>query len=258
MSEMRVLCPKLSELPGIAHGFFTRHGGVSEGAYSSLNCGYGSGDDLAKVSQNRFYVGRALGVPGSAVCTAHQVHSPTAVVLDAPWEWKSAPEADALVTNKPGIAIGVLTADCLPVLLADPQTKVIGAVHAGWKGALSGVIESALGAMVKLGAKPEAIYASIGPAIDQCSYEVGGEFRDRFMDQDPVNACYFGPSSREGHLMFDLKSYAKARLEAAGIARVNVLAHDTCLEENTFFSYRRACLRGEPVYGRQISAIVLK
>ncbi len=253
---MRVTCPALSSLDGIEHGFFTREGGVSTGTYASLNCGFGSGDDLAKVAQNRAYVARALGVDN--LCTAHQIHSPTTVILSEPWEWKNAPEADALATRTPGIAIGVLTADCLPILMADATARVIAAAHAGWKGAISGVVESAIAAMETLGAQRANIAASIGPAIAYCSYEVGEEFRARFLEESVSNEAYFTPSSREGHSMFDLKSYAQSRLQAAGIGRINVLAHDTCLEENTFFSYRRACLQGETVYGRQVSAITLK
>jgi polyphenol oxidase len=255
---MRVTCPELSKLPGVAHGFFTRQGGVSQGPYMSLNCGYGSGDAAEAVSHNRFYVARTLGFENTPVNTAYQIHSSDAVVVKEPWAWESAPKADALVTNVPGVIIGVLTADCLPILLADPQAKVVAAVHAGWKGAFGGVIETAVKKMLFLGARLPAITATVGPAIAQCSYEVGPEFRDQFLAQLAGNEKYFGPSSREGHFMFDLKTYAFDRLRAAGIPAINVLAHDTCLEENAFFSYRRACQRGEPVYGRQVSAIVLK
>ncbi len=254
---MRVTSPELSKLPGIEHGFFTREGGVSQSPYTSLNCGWGSGDDLKHVEQNRFYVSRALGHENSTLNTAFQIHSADAVIVKEAWHWESAPKADALVTSTPGIVIGVLTADCLPVLFADPKARVVAAAHAGWKGALSGVIENTLKKMLFLGASLSNVTAAIGPAIAQCSYEVGPEFREQFMAQGAGNKKYFGPSSREGHFMFDLKSYAFARLQAAGIAAINVLAHDTCLEENTFFSYRRACQRGENVYGRQVSAIVI-
>lgn len=255
---MRVACPALSALPGVSHGFFTREGGVSEDAFASLNCGYGSGDNAAHVEKNRFFVARALGVPAENLCTAYQTHSATAIVLNAPLPPGKGPEADALVTNVPGIAVGILTADCLPILLADAKHRVAAAVHAGWKGALLGVIEAGVAAMQKLGASPQDIAACIGPGIAQCSYEVGAEFRDRFLAESADNALYFEDSSRDGHFLFDLKAYAEKRLLQCNIGKINILANDTCLEETRFFSYRRAVLRGEPQYGRQISAIALK
>ncbi len=255
---MRVLCPLLSELPGINHGFFTREGGVSEGAFAFLNCGYGSGDIATRVEKNRFFVARTLGVKAENLCNAYQTHSADAVIIEKPWTIVQAPKGDALVTNVPGIAIGVLTADCVPILLVDDKAKVIAAVHAGWKGTIGGVIENSVAAMKKLGATPGNIIASIGPAIEQYSYEVSGEFRDRFLQDDAKNDGYFIPSTREGHYLFDLKAYARAQLLQSGIGHINVLANDTCLEENLFFSYRRATLRNETAYGRQISAIVLK
>jgi YfiH family protein len=255
---MPVTCPNLAPLKGISHGFFGRQGGSSTGLYDSLNCGYGSGDDISTVESNRDRVARALGLSAhTELCTAFQVHSPTVATLHSPWAWKDAPEADALVTATPGLGISILTADCLPVLFADADNRVIGAAHAGWKGAFSGVLEATLGAMSALGAKPESICATIGPAISQASYEVGPEFRARFVEQAPQHAGYFAASTREGHFLFDLKAYALSRLKTAGVWQINLLAHDTCFEENAFFSYRRSCLRGEPVYGRQISAIVL-
>lgn len=255
---MRVLCPLLSKLPGVSHGFFTREGGVSEDAFASLNCGYGSGDNAAHVEKNRFFVARTLGVTAENLSTAYQTHSAKAITVDTPLPPVKGPEADALITNVPGIAVGILTADCLPILLADAKHRVIGAIHAGWKGALGGVIESGIETMRTLGAVAEDTVASIGPGIEQCSYEVGGEFRENFLQESGENANYFEASSRDGHFMFDLKGYAKARLLRCGITPINVLANDTCLEETRFFSYRRATLRGEPAYGRQISAIVLK
>lgn len=254
---MAILCPHLSKLSGISHGFFTREGGVSTGPFVSLNCGFGSGDNQEAVAQNRFYVARQLGVPAESLCNTFQIHSGKAVVIETPWAQKEAPEADAIVTKTPGIAIGVLTADCLPILFADAKNRVIGAAHAGWKGAFGGIIESTLAAMETLGADKTQMIATIGPGIEQCSYEVGDEFRDTFLAAGSENAAYFDTSSREGHFMFDLKGYARARLEKAGIHAINVLAHDTCLEDTLFYSYRRATLRGEPQYGRQISAIVL-
>jgi len=253
---MRVLCPELSKIDSISHGFFTRESGVSESLFHSLNCGYGSGDRADAVAKNRGFVMRALNA--TALLTPYQTHSAKALIVDKPWPDKEPPEADALVTNIPGIAIGVLTADCVPILLADEKKRVIGVVHAGWKGAIGGVIEAGIETMKKLGAKPSNIVATIGPAIEQYSYEVGGEFREQFLKESNDNAKYFEPSSRDGHFMFDLKAYARSRLEKAGISRINVLANDTCLEENRFFSYRRACLRNESTYGRQVSAIVLR
>lgn len=254
---MRITCPLLSAMPSIQHGFFTREGGVSQGAFAMLNCGFGAGDNAEHVAQNRGFVARALGVNTEALCTAYQTHSAKAMAVNKPWPPESPLEADALVTATPGIAIGVLTADCLPILLADGNRRIIGAVHAGWKGTIGGVIEAGINAMVKLGANAEDITASIGPGIDQCSYEVGTEFRDRFFEENKGNERYFDASSRDGHFMFDLKAYAESRLAGAGVKKINILAHDTCLEENLFFSYRRACQRGEPAYGRQISAIAL-
>jgi YfiH family protein len=251
---MRVLCPKLSQIQTISHGFFTREGGVSESAaFHSLNCGYGSGDLAKNVEQNRAFVARALDA--TALLTPYQTHSAKVVIVDKPWPDQSPPEADAIVTNIPGIAIGVLTADCVPILLADEKNRIIGAIHAGWKGAIGGVIEAGVEAMQKLGAKH--ITAAIGPAIEQYSYEVGSEFYDQFLKASPGNAQYFEPSSRDGHHLFDLKGYVRERLKKAGISCINMLANDTCLEENRFFSYRRSCQRSESAYGRQVSALVI-
>ncbi len=243
------------ELKKIRHGFFTRQGGVSDGIYASLNCGPGSGDDLAKVMENRARVAQALG---GALVTAYQIHSNKAIIVEKPWEMMAAPQADALVTKTPGIALGVLTADCLPILLADEKARVIAAVHAGWKGAFDGVIDAAVDAMVKLGASVENIIAAIGPGIAQKSYEIGPEFHGRFLQQSIENANYFAESARAGHYLFDLAAYARGRLARAGVSRVNSLARDTCSEENAFFSYRRATLRKESAYGRQVSVIVLE
>ena len=252
---MRFECEKLGALAGISHGFFGREGGKSTGLYSSLNCGYGSGDDVDIVEQNRQIVRSSLG--SDSLCTAYQIHSPTVITLEKPWHWKEASEADALVTATPGLGIAILTADCLPVLFADTKNRVIGAAHSGWKGAFGGVLENTIAAMEALGAQKQHISASIGPAIQQASYEVGAEFEGRFVQADSSNSAFFAPSAREGHLLFNLPAYAARRLEKAGLTHINLLAQDTCLQENAFFSYRRACLRNETVYGRQISAIVL-
>jgi polyphenol oxidase len=254
---MPLTCPALSAQTGIRHGFFTRRGGHSTGHYHALNCGYGSGDDIATVAKNRHIVAEQFGIGADALCTAYQIHSPSVVTLEKPWAWKDAPQADAMATNTPGIALGILTADCVPILFSDPDARVIGAAHAGWKGAFTGVIEATLEAMQKLGAAPATTTATLGPAIDQASYEVGAEFRERFTQQDPGHVQYFVPGARAGHYMFDLKAYVKDRLRQCGLGQINMLAHDTCLEEDDFFSFRRATLRGEPVYGRLISTIML-
>ena len=245
---------KSAALDGINHGFFGRTGGVSTGIYESLNCGLGSGDDLAAVRENRSRV--ATRMKGDLV-TLYQIHSPRTVTVTVPWRGESPPEADAMVTATPGIALGILTADCAPVLLADAQAGVIGAAHAGWKGALGGVIESVLDAMEKLGADRARIAAAVGPCIAQESYEVGAEFRDRFTVADSANARYFIPSDKQDHFRFDLETYVVHRLGAAGVANVDALHADTYAGSADFFSFRRTTHRGEPNYGRQISAIVL-
>lgn len=253
---MFLTCPLLSTQKTVSHGFFTRRGGHSTGLYDSLNCGLGSGDDLAVVARNRNIVAQALG--GDTLCTAYQIHSPHVATLTSPWDARSAPEADAIVTAIPGVALGILTADCVPVLFSDSAAGVIGAAHAGWKGAYGGVVEATITAMTRLGASRARIAASIGPAIAQHSYEVGPEFRERLVFQDTANAQFFIPSHRPGHQWFNLKSYVHLQLEKAHIAAINELANDTASEEDDFFSFRRATLRQEPVYGRQISAIMLQ
>ncbi len=246
-------CPELSEISKINHGFFTRNGGVSEGIYTSLNCGYGSGDDIEKVKENRRRVAEKMG--GSVLCTVHQTHSPDVVIVNEAWEHKDAPKADALVTNQPNIILGILTADCLPILFADEKNGVIAAAHSGWKGAFSGVIENTIEKMQQLGADTSSIIATIGPAISQKSYEVGVEFFERFIGHDTNNERFF--LSQDDKYLFDLAGYAKSRLLTVGISQINIIAQDTYFNDNEFFSYRRSCKRGEPVYGRQISAITL-
>ncbi len=247
------------DLPGVAHGFFQREGGVSEGIYASLNCGPGSRDDPESVRENRRRVAAALG--GAELITLNQVHS--AIVHALPLkDGRAQPDGDGMVTATPGLVLGILTADCVPVLLADPRARVIGAAHAGWKGALGskeagGVLENTIAAMETLGADPARIRAAIGPAITQDSYEVGWDFRDRFLEQGLRNRRFFVPSGKEGHYRFDLKGYAAHRLDAAGIGAVETLPACTYPPQNGFFSFRRATHRGEPDYGRQVSAIVL-
>lgn len=245
-------------LPGITHGFFTRRGGVSSGLYDSLNCGYGSGDDLDVVAQNRSRVAEAMLSADSDISTAYQIHSPTAVIVEAPFTRETMPQADALVTNTPGVAVGVLTADCAPVLFADSTAGVVAAAHAGWKGAISGVLEDTLAKMVLLGATLENITACIGPCIAQDSYEVGQEFSAHFCATDPDYADFFTPTpEKENHFQFDLPGFVKQRLGKAGVLQVERMAQDTYVLEDEFFSYRRATHRKEPVYGRQVSAIMI-
>jgi YfiH family protein len=244
----------------VRHGFFTRRGGVSEGLYTSLNCGPGSGDVAAHVAENRNRVMRALGFspsPSMRLNTLAQVHSAEVVELREPLPEGRYPRADALVTASPGIAVGVLAADCVPVLLADTAGKAVAAAHAGWKGALGGVIEATVASMGMLGASPEHIVACVGPAIQQQSYEVGEELRARFLEADAGNGAYFRDSERGGHFLFDLSEYVMRRLLAAGVSDVERMALDTYSEEQDFFSYRRATHRCESDYGRQVSVIAL-
>ncbi|MFW0777595.1 MAG: peptidoglycan editing factor PgeF [Rickettsiales bacterium] len=257
-SAPHLTCEHLMELPNIRHGFFTREGGVSDGIYSSLNCGPGSDDTPEKVIENRSRAAQTLGQELHRLVTCYQVHSAVVQQVDEPWDSISAPEADAMVTKNPNIILGILTADCLPVLFADGKAGIIGAAHAGWKGAFHGVLENTVEAMEKLGANNNHIIATIGPGIAQASYEVGAEFRERFLAQTPDNEIYFIPGKREAHYLFGLKAYAMDRLRNIGLAHINLLERDTCFEEDAFFSFRRATLKGEPSYGRQISAITIE
>lgn len=245
----------LASLPGVRHGFFTRTGGVSEGVWASLNVGLRGGDDPARIAQNRTRVAAALGAEPGRLITARQVHGVTTLTVTAPWDNTNAPEADAIVTDRPGLLLGVLTADCGPVLLADPRAGVIGAVHAGWKGALGGVLESAVAAMTDLGAAADRIAAALGPCIGQASYEVGPEFVARFAAEDPDSAAFFAPGAG-GKAQFDLKGFIALRLRRAGVGPVDRLPHDTCADTAQFFSFRRATRRGEVGFGLQLSAIV--
>lgn len=248
----------LNGLPRVRHAFFERTGGVSEGFYSSLNCGFGSGDAPERVAENRARAMACIELDGDRLVTPYQVHSNRVAVVEAPWPRGEAPQVDALVTRTPGLALGILTADCAPVLLADAEAGVVGAAHAGWRGALDGVLGSVLGAMAELGARLERIVAGIGPAIGQRSYEVGPEFPAHFLAQGEDNRDFFCPAPRAGHFFFDLKGYVARRLAVAGVQHVKILPCDTCAEDARFFSYRRAVLRGEPDYGRGLSAIYLE
>jgi YfiH family protein len=245
-------------LSQVRHGFFTREGGVSKGIYASLNCGYGSNDDGECVRENRARVALKLGAEPEKLLTAYQVHSPDVAVVTEAWTPGTAPQADAMVTAEPGIALGILTADCAPVLFADERAHVIGAAHAGWKGAIGGVLEATIDAMTRLGAERNRIVAAIGPCISKEAYEVGDDFRDRFVEADDDNAKWFAPSPNDGHFMFDLPGYAGARLEAADIGTIAVVGRCTYKEPKRFFPYRRTTHREEPDYGRQISAVMLR
>jgi len=240
-------------LEGVPHGFLGRRGGVSTGLHAGLNVGLGSDDDRAAVFANRDLARDAV-LPGAALVTLHQVHSPDVMTVTAPIPLDARPQGDALVTDRPGLLLGVLTADCVPVLLADRQAGVVGAAHAGWKGALGGVTDATIAAMEALGADRARIAAAIGPCIGRASYEVSEAFADPFLSEDADNARFFG-AERPGHLMFDIAGYVAARLANAGVGRVDMLDEDTCSQPGRFFSYRRSCLRGEPGYGRQISLI---
>ncbi|MBX3576555.1 MAG: peptidoglycan editing factor PgeF [Rhizobiaceae bacterium] len=242
--------------PGTRHGYFTRAGGVSGGIYGSLNIGTGSADDQKLVRENRGRVARWMGVDADRLMTAHQVHSPDVLVVREPFPGER-PKADALVTDRPGIAVAASTADCGPVLFADPAAGVVGAAHAGWKGAFTGVLENTIAAMERLGASRGSIVAVLGPSISSANYEVGPEFVERFVAADDANQRYFTPSSAPGHAMFDLNRYTVDRLLAAGV-EAEMLDRCTYAEEDLFFSYRRTTHRNEPDYGRQISAIVLE
>jgi YfiH family protein len=247
----------LSGIPGLRHAFFTREGGVSDGIYAELNGGLGSRDVAANVLENRRRMAAHMGVAPERFLSVHQIHSPDVVVATGPWDGEVRPKADAIVTRTEQLAIGVTTADCSPVLFVDPARRVIGAAHAGWKGALAGVLESTVQAMEQLGAERSRIIAAIGPMIRQPSYEVGAEFVERFLDADAEHAMFFLPSRREGHAMFDLAGFIRMRLEKAGVLMIDDLGADTYADER-FFSYRRSVHRKEPDYGRHVHAIVLE
>ena len=242
-------------LEGIPHGFLGRRGGVSEGICAGLNVGLGSTDDREAIRTNRRLAVEAVA-PGAQLVTLHQVHSATAIAATEPFPDDARPKADALVTNRPGLALGILTADCTPVLFADRQAGVIGAAHAGWKGSLLGVVESTLAAMEGLGATRANVVAAIGPTIARKSYEVDEGFLRRFLEHDPEHERFFG-AGRPGHHQFDLEGFVVARLAAAGVTRIEALGLDTYSDPERFYSFRRATHRGEPDYGRQISLIAL-
>ncbi|VAW02443.1 FIG00003370: Multicopper polyphenol oxidase [hydrothermal vent metagenome] len=245
-----------SVLGDVPHGFLGRRGGGSTGIYAGLNVGLGSDDDRNVILENRHRAKEAV-LPGSKLITVHQVHSPDVARITRAFALEDRPHVDAMVTNKAGLLLGILTADCVPVMFCDPQEKVIGAAHAGWKGAIAGVTDNMVTAMEDLGAKRRNISCAIGPCIGQDSYEVDAGFQQRFVDADPANSTFF-KIGKPHHFQFDIEGYVAGRLHQAGIGKIEKLGLDTYANEDRYYSYRRSCHRGEPGYGRQISVIGLR
>ncbi len=241
----------------LPHGFFTRIGGVSSGPYASLNCSVSSQDDPDAVRENRARVARAIGLAPASLVGLTQVHGADAVAVTTPWAPGQGPRADAMVTNRPNVALGIVTADCAPILLADAATGVVGAAHAGWRGALLGVIEATIDAMIALGARRHLIAGAVGPCIGQASYEVGPDLRDSGLGRSAEDVRFFGPGRRDGHWQFDLAGYCGDRMRQAGLADVTIVGADTLAEEDRFFSHRRRTLRREGPIGHQISVIAV-
>jgi polyphenol oxidase len=248
----------LDALPGVRHGFFTRAGGVSKGRYSSLNTGQGSDDDPAAVRRNRARCAAWLGRPPESLHTAWQIHSAEAIAVAAPWPAGERPRGDAVVTARPGLVCGALHADCAPVLLADAEARVVAAAHAGWRGAVTGIVEAAVARMVELGARRERITAAVGPCIGQASYEVGDDLRAAVLLVHPAAERFFTPEHAPGRRRFDLEGFVLGRVRGAGVEAAEALGRDTCAEADLFFSNRRAVLNAEGDYGRLLSAIVLE
>lgn len=253
-----ITAENLADAEGVRHMFFTRVGGVSAGIFNSLNCGPGSSDKRERVLDNRARAMAALDQDPANLVTVHQYHSPVAVEVHEPWAIGEAPKADAMVTTTPGVVLGILTADCAPVLFADSDAGVIGAAHAGWKGALGGVIDATVEMMVENGAQADRICAAVGPCIQQPSYEVGADFRSSFLEAGSGNERFFEPGVEAGKYQFDLSGYVRYRLTECGVGSIEVSPADTYTDEDRFFSYRRATHRGEADYGRELSAIVLE
>lgn len=254
---MFVEAPELSSHSYIRHAFFTREGGVSEGLYASLNGGIGSDDEPARVAENRARMCAQLGLPPDALVSLYQVHSAEVVTIEQPVPLAQRPKADAMVTRVPGLALGIATADCGPILFADPENRVVGAAHAGWKGALTGVVEATVAAMERLGAARETIVAVLGPTISQASYEVGQDFVDRFRAEAPGSDAFFKQGDRSGHAQFDLPGFILSRLRASGIGEAAMMGLCTYADPERFYSFRRTTHRREPDYGRLISAIAV-
>ncbi len=249
--------PLLGSLAGIRHGFFTRQGGTSSGIYGALNCGLGSNDDRARVVENRNRIACHLGAAAGQVVTVHQIHSAIALTIDRPFEAGFVPKADALVTNTPGVVLGALAADCTPVLFADSRAGVVGAAHAGWRGAVAGILESTITAMEDLGARRGDIVAAVGPCIHQPNYEVGPELEAQFIAASAENSRFFSVPRGKTRAHFDLPAFVARQLQRAGIADFTASPHCTYAHPELFYSYRRATHLAEPDYGRQISAIVV-
>lgn len=247
----------LGALEGVKHGFFTRHGGVSQGIYQSLNCGLGSGDERARVLQNRALAAEAMGVAANRLVTVYQAHTIDCLVIEKPFEG-APPTADALVTRVPDLALGISTADCTPIFLCDPQTRIIAAVHAGWRGAVAGILPATVEKMTSIGADVSRIVAAIGPTIRQPSYEVGLDVIADCKKRDESYECFFKPAEKVSHALFDLPGLVAAELQKAGVKTIEDLKRDTYAEEEQFFSYRRMTHRGEPDYGRHLHAIALE
>jgi len=254
---MFIEAPELSSYPNLRHAFFTRQGGVSDGIYASLNGGPGSSDDTARVAENRRRMAEHLGVAPESFLSVRQTHSPDVAVVERAWPVGERPATDAMVTRAHGIALGITTADCGPVLFADPHGGVVGAAHAGWRGALGGVLEATVAAMERLGAARERIVAVLGPTIGRGAYEVGPEFAATFRTADAANDRFFAAGEREVRLMFDLPAYIVARLATLGLGEVEDLGLCTYTDEERFYSYRRSTHRKEPDYGRLVAAIRL-
>ena len=250
-----IRAPRLNEIGRVQHGFFGRRGGVSQGLYASLNCGFGSDDAPAHVAENRNRAMTALDSDADQLVTLYQTHSANVAVIDAARLSRESITADAAVTRDPQTTLGILTADCAPVLLADAEAKVIGAAHAGWRGALGGIVENTIAAMARLGADTDRIVAAVGPCIGPRSYEVGEDLRLKFDSGAGENEAFFAPGPRPGHWLFDLPGYVVARCRAAGVKTIDVTGHDTLAEDGDFFSYRRNFLAGESDYGRNLAAI---
>jgi hypothetical protein len=257
VSAAQFLTAESLRLPGLAHGFFTRLGGASQGVYASLNGGAGSHDAPESITENRARAAAALGVAPERLAVPFQIHSPDAIAISELWPPGARPPCDALVTATPGLALGVTGADCGMILFADQRARVVGAAHAGWKGALTGVVEATVAAMERLGARRGDLVAALGPCIAHGSYEVGPEFVTAFAAAGEDTARYFTPSRREGHSMFNLNAYIAERAARAGVGRFEDLHLDTYADERRFFSYRRATHRKEPDYGRLMSVILL-
>ncbi len=241
----------------IVHAFFTREGGVSDGLYKGLNCGAGSDDTSENVAANKSHAMAALGLSSPALRTLYQIHSADVIVVDEATDFSKPIQADAMVTTTPNIALGILTADCVPILFADMENSVIGAAHSGWKGSLGAIGKHVIEAMEKLGADRSAIKVAIGPSIQQPSYEVGPDFPTPFVEKDPSLKRFFIPSKKENHWMFDLTGFVQDQIAAENVGEIERLPHDTYQLKEMFFSYRRMCHRNEADYGRQLSAIAL-